>query len=65
MPSQIIKYHPRTTDIALLFSPESKEYWIGEYSPFCTHQSGEPDYIWVAGSWTSLEEADLSLILWM
>lgn len=65
MYSQIVKYHANDGGIALLFSPETQQYWIGEYSPFCTHQTPEPPYVWVSGNWTSLEEAELSLTLWI
>jgi hypothetical protein len=65
MTSQIVKYHPTDPGIALLFDPDKSEYWIGEYDPFLTHQTSEPSYTWAAGNWTSLEEAELLLILWV
>lgn len=63
--SQIVKYHESDKGIALLYSGKDNLYWIGEYSPFCTHQTPEPPYVWVSGDWTSREEAELSLTLWI
>lgn len=41
----LIKHHPFTNEIALFET--SGQYWIGEYSPFLSHQNSEPDYLFV------------------
>lgn len=43
MPSQIVQYHMKTHEIALL-ETEDGSFWIGAYSPHLTHQNGEPMY---------------------
>lgn len=65
MTSRIVKQHLTDSAIALLFEPDTAEYWIGEYDCNARHGSLEPPYVWVSGNWTSLEEAELSLLLWV
>lgn len=65
MTSRIVKHHLTDSAIALLFSPDTAEYWIGEYDPWARYGSLEPPYVWISGNWTSLEEAELSLLLWV
>ena len=65
MTSKIVKYHATDGGIALLFSPDKGEYWIGQYHSYMTHQTPEPPYVWISGNWTSLAEAEISLALWI
>ncbi len=65
MTSRIVKQHLTDSAIALLFEPDTAEYWIGEYDCNARHGSLEPPYVWVSGNWSSLEEAELSLLLWV
>lgn len=51
MATQFIAYHTKTNDLALFNS--DGQYWIGSYSPFCTHQNAEPPYILIEGYFTS------------
>lgn len=46
MSSKLIRYHAATEDLALFLTDEGV-YWIGEYDPFLTHQTDEPNYVWV------------------
>ena len=51
-----IKYHAETEEIALFRNDTLGTYWIGEYSPFMTHQSDEPSYVWMQGCFATKEE---------
>jgi hypothetical protein len=44
--SEIIAYHKKTKDYALL--KDEFSYWIGEFDPYLVHQNGEPLYVWIA-----------------
>lgn len=65
MNSYIIRHHASDSGIALLYSPQTDEFWIGEYFPQATHQNGEPPYVWIAGNWSSEDEALISLSLFV
>lgn len=41
----LIKHHQSSDELALFET--NGEYWIGEYSPFLSHQNSEPDYLFV------------------
>lgn len=45
--TRIIAYHKATHNIALFLT--DGQYWIGTYSPFLTHQTGEHPYVWFDG----------------
>ncbi len=51
MTSQYNTYHAKTQDIALF--QLDNNFWIGSYSAFCTHQTGEPPYVWIAGNFAT------------
>ena len=48
--TNLIAYHHNTADVAL-FQSDDGLYWIGSYSPFLTHQNGEPPYVLIDGYW--------------
>jgi hypothetical protein len=57
MTSTIVKYHDKTTDLAVFIANEDGMYWIGEYDPFCTHQNSEPPYVMIEGYWDCEHDA--------
>jgi hypothetical protein len=50
----LIKHHAVTCDLAL-FESEG-QYWVGSYSPFLTHQNGEPPYVLLSGYYQTEED---------
>jgi len=52
--TQVIKYHTKTNELALFKS--GKDYWIGSYYPWSTHQTDEPAYLFYDGVFGSEEE---------
>jgi len=50
----LIEYHHKTKDMALFESDGN--YWIGSYSPWMTHQNGEPLYCFVNGYFETVED---------
>lgn len=51
--TEYLAYHKKTQDLAAFESDGL--FWIGSYSKFCTHQNGEPPYVWIEGNFCSKE----------
>lgn len=54
--SEIVEYHPETSELALLETPEG-EFWIGAYDVWFQAQNGEPPYYFIEGGFQTREEA--------
>lgn len=57
--SNLIAYHKATTDLALFESEGA--YWIGSFSPYLSHQNGEPPYVLIDGYWPTEAEGQQRL----
>ena len=51
----IIKYHSKTTELAVLLT--ERNYWIGSFCKYLTHQNSEPPFLFFFGYWHDRETA--------